>query len=172
MFEDVKLVHPQIGNMVALSYIKKMGNAQKKVLSGSVEEIWYYLIVNGITITVEYLPCILNVEAAFQSQSVMDSSEWNPEIFRMICKALETPEIDLFASGMLHQLPIFISWKLDPFSRAVGTFQKPWRNLKGYAVPSTWLIEKFLRKVRIGMATTILIPQLGKPKPSTQKPYK
>ena len=39
MFEDVKLVHPQIGNMVALSYIKKMGNAQKKVLSGSVEEI-------------------------------------------------------------------------------------------------------------------------------------
>ena len=39
MFEDVKLVHPKIDNMVALSYIKKMGNTQKKVLSGSVEEI-------------------------------------------------------------------------------------------------------------------------------------
>ena len=109
-----------------------------------------------------------------QKRSIADSSKGklHPIIFINIRKILWTADKDFFASKISHQKSVNISWKLDPFSRAVGTFQKPWRNLKGYAVPSTWLIGKVLRKVRIGMATTILIPQLGKPKPSTQKPYK
>ena len=67
--------------------------------------------MSGITITVEYLPVILNVEADFRSRSVTDSGEWklNPETFRMICKALWAPDIDLFASRMSHQLPMYVS---------------------------------------------------------------
>ena len=164
MLPDVKVVHLRMNNMVALSYIKKMGGGeggitQNTVLSELAKEIWDYLIVNGITFTVEYLPGILSVEADFQSRSVTNSSKWklNPERFRMICKALGAPDIDLFALRMSHQLPMYISWEPDPFSRGVDAFQQSWRNLRGYVFPPFCHIGKVLEKVQIDMATIILI---------------
>ena len=91
----------QMDNMLALSYTKKMGGGtHNKIVSGLAKEIWDYLKVNRIMITVECLPCILNKEADFQSRSVTDSSKWelNSEVFRMICKAQGIP-----ISISLHQ---------------------------------------------------------------------
>ena len=147
-FPDVKVVHLQIYNMVALYYIKNIWvftrysecggrfsvsvsyrinlwklkheifrmichalstpNTQNKVFSALVKEIWDYLILNGTTLTGEYLPGILNVEADFQSQSVTDSSLWKlkHEIFRMTWQALGTPDIDFLVSRKSHQLPM------------------------------------------------------------------
>ena len=52
-------IHPQVhsihlptDNMVALSYIVKMGRTYNKVLSDISKEIWEYLLSKGITITV------------------------------------------------------------------------------------------------------------------------
>ena len=47
----------------------------------------------------------------------MDYSEWklNSKIFQKICSKLVTPEIDLFASRLSHQLKKHISWRPDSF---------------------------------------------------------
>ena len=43
--------------------------------------------------------------------------------FQKICRKLEVPDIDLFAFRISHQLPTYISWKLDPFSKGRGLFK-------------------------------------------------
>ena len=74
-----------------------------KILLNLAIEILDYLLANGITITVEYLPGVLIQEVDFQSRSVSDSSELksDPAIFQYIFRILWTPDIDLFASRVL-----------------------------------------------------------------------
>ena len=60
----------------------------------------------------QYLPGVFNMETDFHSRSVTKFSEWK----RMICKALGTPDIDFFVSRMSLQLPMYISWKPEPFA--------------------------------------------------------
>ena len=57
-------------------------------------------------ITAEYLPGSLNKEVDFLLRTVKDPSEWklNPEIFQMICKQRETPDVDLIASPVSNQV--------------------------------------------------------------------
>ena len=108
------------------------------------KEIWDYLLSKEITITAEYLPGLLNVEADTQSRTVRDVSKWkvNPRIFLKIYKYRGTPEIDLFASRISHQLLTYISWKLDPYSQWRNAFQISWTNKNGHAFPPLCLILK------------------------------
>ena len=71
-------------NIVALSYVVKMGGTRNQLLVQISKEIWEYLLEKGIAITAEYLPGALNREADMQSRTVKDSSEWklNPVVFQ------------------------------------------------------------------------------------------
>ena len=51
-------------NMVTL-IPKGNGEANNKILSDLAKSIWDYLLANGIMITVEYLPRVLNQESDF-----------------------------------------------------------------------------------------------------------
>ena len=67
MFPTAKVVYLQIDNIVAHSYLKKMGGSHNKILSNLAKETF--------TITAEYLPRFASQEADFRSRSVLDSSE-------------------------------------------------------------------------------------------------
>ena len=118
MHASVQSIHLWLNNVAALSYLIKTGGTHNKVLSDISRKIWDYLPGKGITITVEYLPSALNKEANFQSRTKLD-----PKVFQKICRKLEVPDIDLFAFRISHQLPTYISWKLDPFSKGRGLFK-------------------------------------------------
>ena len=64
-------------------------------------------VFNGITITAEYLPSSMDVEADWQSINSKDHSEWKllPQVFQRICQIKGKPEMDLFASRLSAQLP-------------------------------------------------------------------
>ena len=47
----------------------------------------------------------------------------------------QLPDIDLFASKISHQVPTYISWKFDPFSKRRDAFQITWTHLKEYTFP-------------------------------------
>ena len=66
----------------------------------------------------QYLPGIFNMETDFHSRSVTKLGELKliSEIFRMICKALGSSNIDFFVSRMSQQLPMYILWKPEPFA--------------------------------------------------------
>ena len=159
LYPTARTIHIKMDNIVALSYLVKMGGTRNQLLVQISKEIWEYLLDKGITITAEYLPGALNREADMQSRTVKDSSEWklNPVVFQNLCKSWWTPDIDLFASRVSHQVPAYVSWKLDPYSKGRDAFQMRWTHTKGYAFPPFSLIGRVLHKVLFDQATLILI---------------
>ena len=75
-YRDVKAIHLQVDNIVALTYLMKMGGTQNLKMVELAKEIWEYLLKWGITITAEYLPSELNLTADWESRNILDSSEW------------------------------------------------------------------------------------------------
>ena len=65
----MKAIHFQIDNTTALSYLVIMGGTKNKHLVELSIEIWRHLLHHGITITEEYLPSSVNVEADWHSRN-------------------------------------------------------------------------------------------------------
>ena len=139
---DAISVHIRMDNMTALSYLMKMGGTKNQELTAISKEIWQYLLKRKITITAEYLPGSMNVEADRESRQTRDSSEWklNPTVFMKLCRIKRTPEMDLFASRVPHQLPQYIPRKIDPFSQVRDAFQISWAHNFVYPFPPFGLI--------------------------------
>ena len=154
-----KSVHLQTENVTALSLLVKMGGTGSPELNEISKEIWEYLIENKITLTAEYLSSSQNIQADSESRHSKDSSEWElcPQTFASITQIMGTPSADLFASHLLHQLPRYISWKLDPCCMTVATLQQKWTHMFPYAFPQFSLIGKVLRKIEEDRVTAILI---------------
>ena len=69
-------VHLRVDNRATQAQINKMGGPRSQGLLEITKEIWHYCLSRNITITAEYLPGALNVEADYQSRVFMDSSNW------------------------------------------------------------------------------------------------
>ena len=67
------------------------------------------------------------------------------------------PQIDLFASRLIHHQPKYISWHPYPENRGVDSLQHSWRNLYRYACPPFCLIGKIFAKVRKGWSVLFII---------------
>ena len=108
----------QIDNATALPYLVKKRETKNKYLIELAKEIWKYLLHHGITITEEYIPSSMNVEADWQSRNSKDHSEGKhlPRVFQRIFQIKRKPEMDLFAFRLSAQLPQYIAWKPDPYS--------------------------------------------------------
>lgn len=140
MFPTAMVVHLQVGSTVALSYLNMMGD-HNKIISNLVKKIWDYLLANGITNTVQYLLGVLNPLRRFlvtREQLEIRSGNFSTNLQNFLDSRFST-------------------WKPDSFSRGAGAFQRSWNNLKGYTFPPFCLIGTALRKLRVEMATIILV---------------
>ena len=63
-YRDVKAIHLQVDNIVAITYLMKMGGTQNLKMVELAKEIWECLLKWEITITAENLPSELNAAAA------------------------------------------------------------------------------------------------------------
>ena len=101
-----------------------------------------------------------NVEADNKSRNVSIYTEWKlkSSIFRFVCNKLEFyPKIDLFASRLNSQLPLFMSFRPDPDCIAVDAFLEEWKSIEFYAFPPFAIIPKVLQKVLYEKGRGILI---------------
>ena len=157
--KKIQSIHMRMDNMAALKYLVKMGGTYSKEMVDLSKEIWGYLLQKQITLTAEYLPGIMNVEADRESHRATDSSEWklNPIIFQKVCCLRGTPEKDLFASRVSKQLQRYMTWKLDPYSQGRDAFLISWNPIFAYAFPSFSVIGRVLKKVLVDQAEMIVI---------------
>ena len=88
-------------------------------------------------IIAEYLLGATKKEADFQSRNVKDSNEYklNPVVFQRTFHQCETPDLDLFASLVSRQVPVYTSWKLNLYSKNRNAFQISWTHIQSYAFP-------------------------------------
>ena len=96
-YRDVKAIHPQVENIVALTYLMKIRGTQNLKMVELTKEIWDYLLNWGITITAEYLPSELNLAADWESRNNLESSKWmlSHQSFQKVCQIKGFPEICL-----------------------------------------------------------------------------
>ena len=90
--------------------------------------------------------------ADIESRAHPDRSDWKlaPLIFQKIHQLLGPLSVDLFASHLLAQLPLYVSWKPDPLAMKTDAFSMNWTTLPGkiYANPPWGLIGRVLSTVQ------------------------
>ena len=110
-YRHARAIHLQVGNIVALTNLMKMRIFQNLKVIELAKEICEYLLKWGITITAEYLSNELNVAADWESRNSLDSSEWmlSHKIFQKVCQIRGSPDLDLLASLLSHQMPTYVA---------------------------------------------------------------
>ena len=140
----------QLANRTAIAYLKHMHGASITSLCCLAIEIWEWWLVQEIMIRAEYLLDVENVAADWESRHHNDSSNWqlSPAVFDAVSQLLGPFSIDLFASRINHQLPIYCNWRPDPGVISVDTFSMPWRDEPPYLFPPFCLIGRALLKIQ------------------------
>ena len=89
-----------------------------------------------------------------------ENTEWTlpPFVFHKIVNLfIFTPEIDLLASVLNHQVPKYISWNPDQEAFAIDAFSILWANMKFYAFPPFSLIGASTSKIKQEGASGVMI---------------
>ena len=117
-------VHLRIDNTTAVAYINKRGGTHSPALTAQALEFWAVALTAGVSLTAQHIPGIQNVVADTASRQIETRTKWilDREIFQSICQRFYTPEVDLFASCLNHQVPKYVSRYPDPGALAVYAF--------------------------------------------------
>ena len=101
----------KIDNMTTVNYINRMGGTHSKQLMQITSQMWNWSLDRIIVLSAEHLPGVQNVDADRESRRKWDSSEWklDPMIFQLIMQILGPCQVDLYASRISAQLPIYMS---------------------------------------------------------------
>ena len=122
--QEIKSLYIQMDNIMALTYFLKMGGTKNLQMVCLSKQIWKLLLRKKVTVTADHLPSALKKHADIESRRKTDSSEWKlaPSVFQRLGVKMGKPLIDLFASRVSHQLPMYVAWRKEPYSVATNTF--------------------------------------------------
>ena len=81
----------------------------------------------------------------------------DPKIFQRIATCFYTPEADLFASRLNHQLPKYVTRFPDPGALATDAFLLVWNRWTIFIHPPIVLIPRILFQMKRDKATGLLI---------------
>ena len=149
----------EMDNTTAVAYVNRRGGTQSPSLSLLALELLSFLLTQGSWVTARHLPGVLNVEADAASREFNMRMEWmlRKDVFQDIAHHFYVPEVDLFASRLNHQLPLYVSRLPDPGASAVDAFQQDWGHWKSFIHPPVVLLPRILQKVRSDKATALLV---------------
>jgi len=150
-----------IDNTTAVTYINKMGG-MKENLNDITREIILWCKQRNIWLTAAHLPGSKNVEADFESRNQNEDTEWSldKKIFQRVTNCFGQPDIDLFASRLNHQLPVYSSYKPDPNAKLVDAFSEHWGTNFSYVFPPFSILGAVLKKIMEEKADIILVAPL------------
>ncbi|XP_068239792.1 uncharacterized protein [Palaemon carinicauda] len=141
-----EFIHLLQGNTVALmcdnatvvAYVKKKGGLKSKELCALSTELLEWAAEEGIKFTARFILGKKNVLADGLSRvGQVIGSEWTlyPRIAQSVILKWGSPVVDLFATRLNAQLPVFCSPVPDPSAAFEDAFQHPWDGLNVYTFP-------------------------------------
>lgn len=157
----------RLDNTTAVAYINNLGGTVSKELVDLAKNLWMWYLERNIHTTAQHLPGVQNEIADAESQTMIDRSDWklNPVIFYRIANLFGPIEVDMFASRLTTQCPVFFSWQPDPYAAATNAFLQDWSQVQGYTNPPWSLIGRVLSKVQIQQAQMVLVAPVWKTQP-------
>ena len=149
----------QMDNTTAVAYINKRGGSKSNQLTQLVLKIWELCQSHKIMLIAQYIPGIENVEADAESRQMNARTEWAlaKHLFVKIRTRYYTPEVDLFASRLNHQVPLYVARRPDPGAMAIDAFTLDWSQWTSFIHPPIVLLGRILLKIRQDKATALLI---------------
>ena len=155
----LKHIHLRIDNTTAVAYINRGGSRRSSALPAQALELWAVALTAGVSLTAQHIPGIQNVVADAASRQIETRTEWtlDRKIFQSISQRFYTPEVDLFASRLNHQLPKYVSMYPDPGALAVDAFLLDWSKWTCLIHPPAVLPPRVLRKIKEDQAAAVLL---------------
>ena len=150
----------RLDNTTGVSVINHMGTSHSDQCNKLCKTIWEWCIQRHIWISAAHLPGSLNTVADTESRCKNNNLEWmiNPDILQHALKQLSfKPEIDLFASRINKQFPVYASYRPDPNAMAIDAFTIQWTDLKLYAFPPFSVIPLVIHKICQDQAQGIIV---------------
>ena len=137
----------RLDNVTAVTYINQKVGTTSALLCQLAITVWTWCMSRNVTLTAEHLPGHLNTIADQESRLVRDRCDWmlNPSVFQRIREKLGPLEVDLFASHLTKQLPLFYSWKADPEAAATDAFMQDWSHYSWKADPEAAATDAFMQ---------------------------
>jgi len=160
-------VYLNMDNTTAISYLNRRGGTTSPSLCKLAKETWEWCMSQDITLKANHLPGHLNTVADRESRVSQDRWDWklHPNIFQKINQTWGPCVLDLFASRLTHQLPVFYSWRPDPQAAATDAFLQDWSGKICYANPPWGLMLKVLSEISHQQADVLLVAQVWKGQP-------
>ena len=157
----------RLDNTSAVAYINNLGGTVSPELVDLAKTLWMWCLERNIHITAQHLPGAQNHIADAESRTMVDRSDWklNPILFKRIVNLFGPIEVDLFASRLTAQCPVYFSWRPDPYAAATDAFLQDWSQIRGYANPPWSLIGRVLSQVQVQQAYIILVAPVWKTQP-------
>ena len=124
-----------------------------------ISEIWAWAEDKNIWIITSFIPRKKNYDADAESRKKKTELEWmlNQKTFTKITSKFKfQPEIDLFASRLNAQLPVFVSYHPNPEAMHINAFSISWQGRPFYAFPPFAVIGKVLHKIVLDVGTGII----------------
>ena len=138
-------------NSTVVAYVSKQGGTHSRSMCELTSRLLKWTESIDVHLEARYLPGQNNVLADLLShRDQVIATEWT--LHRQVAKALlsawGSPSIDLFASRLNAQLPVYCSLVPDDQAALEDAFRHPWDNLDVYAFPPFALLGKVLSRVR------------------------
>ena len=150
-----------VDNATAVCYIREMGGSRSPECNKVARDIWLWAKNRNIWLSAAHIPGKLNVSADAESRNFKMETEWmlSTSEFALMCNHFSfiDLEIDIFASRINSQLPVYVSWRSDPGAKFVDAFTSNWADFTFYAFPPFSLIGKVLQKVIQDKASGIIV---------------
>ena len=149
LYENCKHVRIMSDNTTAIAYVNKLGGTHCMTMNELAVEIWEFCRVKGVHLSAAHIPGIQNTLADVASRKFQDSIEWAlpKNIFNEIVGEFGMPDIDMFASRLNHQVPIYASWLPDPESAFIDAMSVNWGKYYLYAFPPFSMIWPMIQKI-------------------------
>ncbi|XP_068240092.1 uncharacterized protein [Palaemon carinicauda] len=138
-------------NAMVVAYIKKQGGLKSKDLCNLTLEFLEWAEMKQIKISARFILGKRNVLAdglSRMGQVVGSKLSLYPKVAKTRIQKWGSPVIDLFATRLNAQLPVFCSPVPDPVAAFEEAFQHPWDNLDVYAFPPFRMLRQVLNTVR------------------------
>ena len=147
-------------NTTAVGCVNKMGTSHSVLCNEVTKEIWSFCVNRSIWLSAAYVPGKDNVEADEESRRINFDTEWQirPDLLRHALSTLDfAPGIDLFASWLNRQCPVYVAYRPDPEATAINAFTLSWSGLKFYAFPPFCIISSMLQKITQDKAQGVVV---------------
>ncbi|XP_045548073.1 uncharacterized protein [Salmo salar] len=147
-------------NRTTVAYINRQGGVRSLARHRLAEELWLWAHEHLRSLTAAHIPGCQNIGADLMSRGGPRDDEWrlHPEIVLQIWKRFGRAEVDLFASRVNAQCPLWFPLRAqDEPPLGIDAFAHQWPEVLLYAFPPLSCILLLLARVGTGGLSIILI---------------